>query len=129
MTCVLLRLLTCYSVFVTFDTSASDVIDSLTTNFAFLTYTFCRTVRGFLLSLLQLVCFSFIESESIKKCMLFRPGIYFFLCSCYVVVSFLSWNKIYDSHVKPNVYKKFLHAQFHIKELGLLTYFLGIIVL
>ena len=128
MTRVLLRLLTYDSVFVTFDASAVDVIDSLTTNFVFLTYTFCRTVRGLLFSLLQLVCFSFIESESIKKCMLFRLGTFFFLCSCYVVFSFLSWNKIYDSHVKPNVYKKFLHARFHIKELGLLTYFLGIIV-
>ncbi len=71
-TCVLLRLLSLIFLlcFVTFDTCALKDIDSFTTNIYILQ-------EGVLLlsSLLQLVCFCFIESETVRKCMLLiRPS-------------------------------------------------------
>ena len=67
--------------------------------FVLVTFNNCRKLCHLLLSpLLQFVCFSFIESESVKKYILFRPGIYitfqrlFYICiqtklTCFILLS------------------------------------------
>ena len=123
MTCVLLRLLTYCLVFVTLDASALDFIDSLTTNFTVLTktYTFCNLQDG----LWPLI----IPSASISVFLLYWIGVYqevYVFQTRYVLfpLQLLRWSSFSFLHAirsKFLIYQKFLHARFHIKELGLLN--------